>query len=218
MNIIRKASHVLIAGNSGSGKTTYAERYIIGSHHPRVFLFDHQGEFTERLHLPPVLSFDRIRPRAETERLVCYDYSQEHPGRLEECFDGFCDEVFDISRYHLEPMKFDCLMVCDEVQKCSSNANCPKPLKNILQTGRRFGVDSCCITQQPNRIHNEQREQVTELVLFNLMDENSLKFVAQMGKNTEEVQALKPLEYKWYNLRTGEERKSKIEFGPKSRT
>lgn len=215
MNILRKASHVAVGGNSGSGKTTYGERYIVGSHHARVFIFDHQDEFNQRLHVHPVLSFDAIRSRAETERIICYDYAHEFPGKLNESFDLFCEEVFDISKHYLEPAGVDCLFVCDEVQKCSSPNNCPQPLKNILQTGRRVGCDSLCLFQQPNRIHNEHREQVTELVLFNLMDENSLKFVAQMGKNTEEIQALKPLEYKWYNLRTGEERKSVITHAKK---
>lgn len=212
MNVKRDASHVLIAGNSGSGKTSYAERYIAGCHHSRIFLFDHQDEFNQRLHLMPVKRFSDIRIRARTERIICYDYAEEFPGMLNESFDLFCDEVFDISKNFLEPQGLDCLFGCDEVQKCCSPSQCPQPLKNILQTGRRFGVDSVCITQQPNRIHNEQREQVTELVLFNLMDENSLKFVAQMGKDTSQIQALKKLNYKWYNLRTGEERQSVLHY------
>jgi hypothetical protein len=202
----------LIAGNSGGGKTTYAERYMIGSHHPRIFIFDHQDEFNERLHLPVVYDFDDIRRVASTERFVCFDYAQKYPGQLNECFDEFCTEIFAIAKDHLEPSGVDCLLVCDEVQKCVTPNLCPFPLKNVLQTGRRFGVDSLCMTQQPNRIHNEQREQTTELVLFNLMDENSLKFVSQMGKSTEDIQRLKRLQYKWHDLRNGEERFGELKF------
>jgi hypothetical protein len=210
VNIKRKASHVLVAGRSGMGKTTYGERYLIGAHHKRVFIFDHQGEFAERLHVLPIFRFEDIRRRGETETILCYDYSREARGQLLEAFDAFCTEVFDICEFHLEPRGFDGLIVCDEIQKCIGDQSPPQSVKNIVQTGRRFGVDSLFLSQQPNRIHNEMREQVTELVLFSLQDENSLKFAKNMGKNVEEVQALKEHEYLWYNLHTGEERRGVV--------
>ena len=212
MNIIRKASHVLVCGMSGMGKTGYGERYIIGSHHGRVFIFDHQAEFFIRLNLRPVVKFEHIRRRAETERIVCYDYSYDFPGNLEDAFDLFCDEVFDLNKTYLEPQKVESLLVCDEIQKVCTPNECPQPLKNILQTGRRFNVDTLSLSQQPNRIHNEQRVQVTELVMFHLNDENSLKFTKNCGLDTEPIQRLKPLQYRWHNMLTGEVRTSTLDF------
>lgn len=194
------------------GKTSYGERYIVGSHHQRVFIFDHQGEFFQRLHVLPVTAFSAIRSRAETERIVCYDYSLEYPGQLLESFEAFCDEVFSISKDYLEPNGFECLFVCDELTKCMNPNAIPQSFKNIVQTGRRFAVDSLSLSQQPNRLHNELREQVTELIMFQLIDENSLKFCDQMGIDTAPIQRLKPLHYKWYQLVTGEARDGEVKF------
>lgn len=195
------------------GKTSYGERYMIGSHHGRVFIFDHQGELQERLKVAPCYTFKAMRERAEDERIVCFDYSAAFPGQLNESFEAFCDEVFDLAQNSLEPAGIETLFVCDEVQKTHEPAKCPRPLKNIVQTGRRFKLDSLLFSQQPNRISNEIREQVTELVLFRLNDENSLKFIEDYGENSDEISSLQPLEYVWFNLVTGIRRKSRINWG-----
>lgn len=216
MNIERKASHVLTCGKSGQGKSTYNLRYIIGSHHDRVFIFDHQGEYQLRLPAQPCYDFDQLRERAKTERILVFDYSKFFEGRMEESFDQFCDEVFSMCKYHLEPQGVESLCVCDELQKIVSTADCPKPLKNIVQTGRRFNLDTALMSQQPNRLHNEVREQVTELVMFNLIDENSLKFVKKMGLDEQPIIKLQPLHYIWYDLQRGISRPGVIDYAKKS--
>lgn len=212
MNIERKASHVLTCGKSGTGKSTYNLRYLIASHHDRVFIYDHQGEYCERLHLLPVYDFHSLRERTKTERLLAFDYSKNYSGEMEQCFDLFCDEVFSMCKNHLEPQGVECLFVCDEVQKVTTTSDCPKPLKNIVQTGRRFNLDTALMSQQPNRIHNELREQVTELVMFNLIDENSLKFVKKMGLDEMPIMKLPELHYIWYDLKRGTTRNSSIKY------
>lgn len=209
---MRKASHTLVCGKSGMGKSSYGLRYIIGSHHDRIFIFDHQSEYSLRLKVQPVFTFEDFRKKASTDRAVIFDFTQNFAGELEESFDVFCDEVFDMSRNYLEPQNVESLFVVDELQKIIPTERAPKPLKNIYQTGRRFKLDSLTLSQQPNRLHNEVREQITELVLFRLDDENSLKFVKNMGKETEEIKTLQPLHYKWYNTVTGEERNSVIRY------
>ncbi len=209
---MRKASHTLVCGKSGMGKSTYGLRYIIGSHHDRVLIFDHQSEYSFRLKISPVYTFEDMRKKAATDRIVIFDFTQNFAGELEESFDYFCEETFDLARNHFEPQNVDCLFVVDELQKIIPTEKAPKPLKNIYQTGRRFKLDSLTLSQQPNRLHNEVREQITELTLFRLDDENSLKFVKNMGKETEEIKQLQPLHYKWYNTVTGEERNSLLKY------
>lgn len=212
MNIERKASHVLTCGRSGTGKTTYILRYLLASHHDRVFIFDHQAEFIERLHLIPCYELDDIAKRARTERIIAFDYSKNYYGEMEETFDLFCDKVFFLCKDHLESQNIESVFVCDELSKVTTVSDCPKPLKNIVQTGRRYNLDTALMSQQPNRIHNEVREQVTELVLFNLKDENSLKFVKKMGFDEQPVMALPDLHYIWFNTKSGETRKSEIKY------
>ncbi len=212
MNIIRKASHVLVCGKSGMGKSTYALRYIIGSHHERVFIFDHQSEYSLRLNVPASYTFPEMFKRAQTERINIFDFSINYHGLLQESFNEFSDKVFEVSKKYLEPQGVESLFVVDELQKIIPVQDAPKELKNIYQTGRRFNLDSLTLSQQPNRVHNEVKEQITELILFRLEDENSLKFVKGMGKDTELVKALPPLNYRWYNTITGEERLSEIKY------
>ncbi len=212
MDILRKASHVLICGKSGMGKSTYGLRNIIGTHHDRIFIFDHQSEYSMRLKIAPCYTFEDMRKKASTDRIVIFDFTQNFPGELEESFEVFCDEVFDMARNFLEPQNIETLFVVDELQKIIPTEKAPKSLKNIYQTGRRFKLDSMTLSQQPNRLHNEVREQITELVLFRLDDMNSLKFVVNMGKDVEPVKALQPLHYIWYNTVTGEERNSVLKY------
>lgn len=212
MNIERKASHVLTCGKSGMGKSTYNLRYLIGSHHDRVFIYDHQGEYSIRLNTIPCYTFLQMRDRAKEERILIYDYSKNYFGDMEGQFDQFCDEVFYMSKNFLEPQGVESLFVCDEIQKIVTTADCPKPLKNIMQTGRRFNLDSALMSQQPNRLHNEVREQITELVMFNLIDENSLKFVKKMGLDETPIITLQPLNYIWYDLHSGKSKAAKIDY------
>jgi hypothetical protein len=214
MNIKHDASHVLVAGMSGMGKTTYGERYMVGSFHDRVFIYDHQGEFAQRLNLLPVYSITELRLRAQRERYLAFDFSKLHPGQLEECFDAFCEEVFRMASENLEPQNVHSLFVTDEVQKIVPLSNLPRPLKNIYQTGRRSLLDTLTLTQAPNELHNNVRVQITEAAMFKLTDENAVKFIKTMGWDTDSIMQLNKLEYNWYNRITGETRlKNKIGFG-----
>lgn len=217
MNILRKASHVLVAGMSGKGKTTYAERYMVGSHHDRLFIFDHQSEFSFRLNLLPIYSIEELRERAAEERFLAFDFTKNFKGQLEESFDLFCTEVFRMCEENLEPAGMESLMVTDELQKIVPlESRVPRPLKNVYQTGRRYALDTLTVTQAPNELHNNVRVQITEAAMFKLTDENALKFIAKMGWDAESIMRLNDLHFNWYNRNTGEERLNcEIKYAPK---
>lgn len=212
MNIQRKASHVQVYGQSGTGKTSYSERYIIGSHHDRVFIFDHEAEFCSRLHLLPCYTYTDILVRARNERILCFDYSVAWEGRLEASFDAFCSWVFGVCKSSLSSQECESLFVCDELQKVVGPHSCPQPLKTIMQTGRRYCLDSLIMSQQPNEIHNTVRTQATELAVFKLQDFNAQKFVSEIGMNVEEILRLRDLHYIWRNCKTSEVRRGSIDY------
>lgn len=214
-SIKRKASHVLVCGKSGTGKTSYAERYIIGSHHDRIFIFDHQSEFQERLALFPVFTFEDMQERLRTERILCFDYTKHYFGHLEETYEAFCDWCFYTSKDYLQPLGKESLMMTDEIQKTMTTASLPQPLKNILQTGRRFNLDTLSTSQQPNELHNSLRNQVTEFVCYRLQDQRALKWVCEAGIDIDVVSKLPDLSYLWKNMQTGEERIAIIDYPEK---
>lgn len=212
MNIERKASHCLTCGMSGMGKSSYNLRYILASWHDRIFIFDHQSEYSLRLNLLPCFTFAEARERAKSERIICFDYSKNFFGELEGSLNAFADMVFFMCKDHLEPQNVQSLFVCDELQKIIPANEAPKEVKNIIQTGRRFNLDSALMSQQPNRIGNEIREQVTELILFRLKEENSLKFVRGMGIDADPIMSLPPLHYIWFDLVNGGQRSGVIDY------
>lgn len=202
------------------GKTSFALRYIHGSKHNRIAIFDHQSEFASRLEIPPekvaVDSMGFIR-LLETERVVPFDFSVNWPGYKEEAFVYFCDLVYDVAKFGLEPKGLDCLFICDELQQFVNAAQSPVEFKQILETGRRFNLDSLTLSRAPNRLNTSTREEFTELILFRLDDINSLKFAEGVGANVAEVQSLSPHEFLYYNVIRGGERRGKVEFREKSR-
>lgn len=213
MNVLHTARHIGIAGKSGMGKTTYALRYMAGSHHAKVFVFDHQGEVAARLNLPAAFSEDDIAAQIDAPgRFVIFDPSARWGGQFQDAFDWFCSVVYAVAAERLVRVKAGSLFVCDEVQKFVSQAYCPVEFKNIVETGRRQMLDTLSLSQRPNAVNASIREQWTELILFRLNDENSLKFAEGCGFDVARVQELPKHRFLYCNTITGEEREGEIRF------
>ncbi len=162
-----------IFGGSGSGKTTYAAKFIANVPSRCVFLFDPEGEFSQVLDLQPCRTDFEID---EGMRIgwVCFDPHTKYPGDLETALSFFCDLAFRASGM-IPGRKF---FVVDELGQYVTGSVLPHPLKKIVQTGRRYGLDCVFIGQQPNHIHNAVRTQLSEVVCFQLTDERALDFPA----------------------------------------
>lgn len=214
MNLLRKAKHIHATGRSGTGKTSICERFVVGSNYGEVFIFDHQSELHSRLGVQPFYRFNDVF--AEKERRVkAYDPSYEFAGRFKEAFEAFSSAVFQ--RCRGRKMLWETLLVCDELQIVNDFHTPALGMAQIFQTGRRFGIDSFTMSQQPNKIPNLFREQFTELYFTQLIDPNSLKFPTEFGLDSDAIRNLKVTdgegaEYLWLNTRTGEQRRSTLKF------
>lgn len=216
MNIHHQARHIGIAGKSGMGKTTYALRYIQGSHHDRVFIFDHQGEFRNRIPTQEgqvCVNVADLPAAVEKFRVVIYDPALEFAGNFEEGFEWFCEFVLGVCEHHTVRLGWHCLFVCDEIQKFCSPANCSFQFKAIVETGRRQMLDSLTLSQRPNAINPAIREQYTELIMFRLTDENSSKFASWAGADTDLVRQLPAHHFLFFNVMSGDERPGELVFG-----
>lgn len=215
-NIHHKGTKVLVCGSSGTGKTTFLEKYIAGCWHKQVFVFDHQGEIFGRLNIQPFNTLEDLAEyidKTETEKqdtVLIYDPSDEYPGKLEDAFDDFASFVFNLAEYKPGPLLF----VCDEIQQITGPYVNPLPLKRILQTGRRRELDCLMLSQQPNEIHNSIRNQTTELVLFSLVDRNAVKFGVEFGgADEDELKSLNTGHFIHYNRETGVETRAQNIIG-----
>lgn len=206
-------------GKSGMGKTSLGIRYINGSPHDRVFIFDHRDdEFAMRMNIgrrQVACDPDEVIELAQTQRVVPFDFTRDYAGQKEAAFVDFCDVVYELAGELEEKLHLQTLFVCDEIQHFVNQHSVPQSFKLIVETGRKRNLDTMLLSQRPNKINGDIREQLTELFLFRLTDDASLKFAAENGASEETVKKLEPLEYLYFNLMTGREKTDKIQFARK---
>lgn len=213
MDIARKARHILTCGNSGSGKTTFAMRYITGADfYDRIYVYDHEGEFSERSGITPARSESELEDFFTEFRFIIFEPSEmfgspDSENDLEGGLDWFCRWLFNKQIEH----DIESLFYVDEMQKIQSQLTKVSPaLKSIYQTGRRRRIDTLTVTQAPNLIHNAIRSQATDLAVFRLKESNALKFLDDLGYNLPGVETLQDLDYYYINAKFGDVEKKTL--------
>jgi hypothetical protein len=190
MQINHTPSKILISGRSGCGKTTFFTSFIEKSQYNYKFIFDHEGEFSLRTKITCISTeqeFQEWQPREYT----VFDPSIMFAGDLYGAFNFYNDWVFNISGA-LQGKK---LFACDELQKLVATQKIEQELAQLIETGRRRGIDWVAVTQQPNLIHNRLRNQITEMVSFQQIDPRALKWFEEMGFNALDLRNLARGEY-----------------------
>jgi hypothetical protein len=198
MQLNHKRFHLGVFGGSGTGKTTYALKFVANAPARCVFLFDAEGEFSDRLNVQPARTVFELDAAVSTG-WVCFDPHNMFPGDLERALSFFCTLAMAYSK-RLPGRKF---FVVDELGQYVAGSSIPPQLKLLVQSGRRCGLDGVFIGQQPNEIHNTVRCQLTEVVCFQLTDDCALEFPKKFGFNPESIRALGPFEYIARNNRGG---------------
>lgn len=201
MQLSHRRFHLGVFGASGTGKTEYAYRYVANAQARCVFIFDPDGEASERLRLSPSRTVYEL-DLAMVDGWVCFDPHTMFQGRLEEALNYFCRLAF-VASARLPGRKF---ILIDELQHYLSGHEVPQPVKDVVQTGRKRGLDGVFIGQQPNELHNTVRCQLSEVVCFQLMDERALEFPIQFGFDPDAIRALGPHQWICRNNRGGETR------------
>lgn len=197
MQISHKPTKILITGSSGTGKSTYYTRYLSNAPQGKIFVFDHEGEYAFRKGIEPCLLMDRLQDELE-KRYIIYDPSEDWPGDTYAGFCFFCEWVFEVSKA-LPGTK---LFASDELQKILSTDSLPPEFCCIIETGRRRGIDTFFVCQQPNLIHNRLRNQLTETVTFRHIDKRALMFLEDLGFDPDEIKNLQRGEFRILDLET----------------
>lgn len=176
----------VVAGVSGSGKTTFALRYLVAERDfSSRYIFDPEGEFEERLGVTPAESFEECALASE-DGFVIFDPHALYPGKLADAFDAFCAWSFaDASR--LPGRK---IIYLDEAWKHCDRLSIPDSLSTVVQTGRKRGLESLFSTQLPHKLNGSILNEMTEMVCFNLGEVKALDCVADRGADREEVETL----------------------------
>lgn len=182
LQLQNRRSITLIAGVSGSGKSTFALRYLLNVQVACRFLFDPDGEFSHRMRLAAAATAEELETDLASGWAI-FDPHRMFPGRLPDAFRFFCDWAFEASGRG--PGRK--ILLVDEVWKYCSPQAIPPELALCIQTGRKRGLESVFCTQRPNRLNEAISNETSELVCFRLQGENALKTVAGLGAPVETV-------------------------------
>lgn len=197
---------LLIVGKSGSGKSTFALRYLVAERSFVCrFLFDPEGEFSTRLKLSAARTAEECELAIE-DGFVIFDPHSMFPGRMSEALEWFCAFAFEAS----SKMGGSKILLVDEAWKYCSPGSIPMALANCIQTGRKRGLGMAFATQRPNRLNESITNEVTECVCFRLQGVNALERVGEMGADSDEVAALPMGSFVALNVDSGSELRGRL--------
>lgn len=114
-----------------------------------------------------------------------------YPGELSYGLDFYADYVFECAK------RFDgqSLFCCDEIQKLTDTDTVSYEISCIIETGRRWEIDTVFVTQQINLVHNRVRNQQTEVVTFRQNDPRAIDWLVNFGFDEDAIRSLQNGDY-----------------------
>ena len=192
----------VVAGVSGSGKTTFALRYLVARpDFTARFLFQEpKRDFTERLKLPDAETL------GELEMSLDDGFTIFHPGTMfagdwKRALEWFTEWSYAIAAQ----MPGRKVLLVDEMWKYCSPNSIPTGLMKWVNDGRSYGCETVICTTQPNRVNETLLNGATEAVCFRLQGRNALASVEALGMDPEELANLSPGRFVARNCETGAE-------------
>jgi hypothetical protein len=213
-NLNHRTVKKFYVGMSGTGKSTLFSKHISAEKARLKFVFDHMGDFSEKMGLPSVVDFEGVYKAASIGGWIVFDPIRLASSIIEFKADGtpvrlgkfralelFAEVVLEICK--IIPGRK--LFIMDEIQKIvGSTGQEPTELLNLLDTGRHFAVDFFGVSIAPNRVHNVIRGAMTEIYSFRMTESNALKFLTDNGFDETKIRTLKNGKYFYRNVDTGE--------------
>ena len=197
----------VVAGVSGSGKTTFALRYLVARPDFTVrFLFQEpKRDFTERLKLPDA------ETQGELDMAVEDGFCIFHPGTMfagdwNAALEWFTEWSYGVAS-QLPGRK---ILMVDEMWKHCSPHKVPRGILRWVNDGRSYGCETLFASTQPNKLNETLLNGATELVCFRLQGKNALASVEGLGMDEAELSALPPGAFAARNCETGGELRGRL--------
>lgn len=168
---------VVVAGCSGSGKSTVANLILLNSPFTCRFVFDPSGEYSTRFGIRAVSTAAEIVAAIPTGWVI-FDPTVLFPSSdiagteaSQTAFEKFCEMAWIHSR-RIPGQK---ILLADEIWKFCTPNKMPVPLMAIVQNGRKNGLGLLATTQKPNKMNETIIGESTEFISFRLEGRNLLK-------------------------------------------
>jgi hypothetical protein len=198
---------LLLCGKSGSGKTTFALRYLVARRELTCrFIFEGPKlDISARLGLRLATTEDELMLAVE-DGFVLFDSSLMFPGDPRAGLEWFAGWSYHAAAA-LPGRKV--LMVDEAWKYCSPHA-IPLPLAQWILDGRKLGCETLFGVQQPNRLNEAITNEVTELISFRLQGGNALAKIEGLGLAADEIASLPLGSFVALNCETGGELRGRL--------
>lgn len=171
---------------TGSGKTTFAIRYLLNVPAACRFVFDDLGQFKARLPQIPHSSTAAQLEAALASRWVVFNPHPMFPGDTTSAFRFFCAWAMDAAKRGPGKKVF----IADEIWQHQTAHGIPKELATLAQCGRAENLELVSITQMPHRLNSSLTGNSSELVCFRLDEDLALDKAEELGLAPEKVRNL----------------------------
>lgn len=202
----------------GTGKTTQAYNLIFGADHDFLFVFDHDGQFSQRNRTRTCETPDEILREIKRSGVIVFSPSRMYLDRirnpklterqkeraLHDVAVWFCRYVFEMA--FVLPGKS--LFFCDELQKLCKFSN--PWLTAILEEGRNRALDFGCCTLHLGSIDLPIRNQFTVRYVFKIEERGALRYLEENGFNASEVFSLPKFHFIMRDSHTGRMERGKV--------
>lgn len=167
---------LLIVGKSGTGKTTYFLRALLGLKARCRFVFDHKGELAAKLGCRPALTIPDLAAAVPRGWVVFQPWAM-FKGRAAAGFAFFCDWAYEVAGF----MPGRKIVAVDELQQFISAHQVDPEFGAVVEDGRIRGLDLVAISSAPNLIHNRVRGNMTEVAAFLTDEARPLEWLQARG-------------------------------------
>jgi len=165
---------LVVAGCSGSGKSTVAICYLLNAPLTCRFIFDPRDEYAPRFQRRACTTAAELHASIVTGWVI-FNPTTMFPGDEITGFNKFCEWAWTVSR-DIPGKK---VLFADEVWKFCNPNSIPLTLSAIVQDGRKNGIGLLATTQRPNRMNEAVIGEATEFIGFRLVGKNKLDYLAR---------------------------------------
>ena len=197
----------IVAGVSGSGKTTFALRYLVARQDFTCrFLFQEpKRDFTERLKIPDAENEGELACAVE-DGFVIFHPAQMFQGDWALGLEWFAQWSYQLAAQ----MPGRKILLVDEMWKYCSPQKVPRGVMQWVNDGRSYGCETLFASTQPNKLNETLLNGATEIVCFRLQGRNALASVEGLGLDAAEVSGLAPGSFVARNCETGGETRGRV--------